>query len=110
MSLAASWSRRRRPSAGPRGHRDGDGVVEHDDRRGLHGEEARVERDDLRPVGVVGARGARVQRRDRRLQREGVGGAAAQRLLDEREALADLRLVPARAILLLEQHEIAVGA
>ena len=47
-----------------------------------------------------------MQRRDRRLQRERAG-PAAQRLLHQRQRLGDLPLVPAAAILLFENDDIA---
>ena len=71
------------------GHRDG--AVERDDRRGLQPLERGVEQLDLRPVGVLGARGARVQRRDRRLDLIGPGRAVAHRLVEQRQPLVDQR-------------------
>ena len=65
-----------------------------------------VEPDDLRPVRIFGPRRLTMQGRDRRLQRERTG-PAAKRLLDERQRLGDLLLVPAAAILLFEKDEIA---
>ena len=47
-----------------------------------------------------------MQRRDRRLQRERTR-PAAKRLLDQRQRLGDLLLIPAAAILLFENDEIA---
>src|SRR5712691_8647262 len=85
------------------GHGDGDGVVQGDDRGGEALEEEGVERGDLAPIGVGGARSARVDGGDRGLERVGARWAAAERPLDEREALGDLRVVPSRAVLILEQ-------
>ena len=45
---------------------------------------------------------------DRGLQRVGAHGPRGERGRREREALVDLRAVPARAVLILEQHELAV--
>ena len=47
-----------------------------------------------------------MHRGDRRLQREGTG-FAAHRLVDERQRLGDLRVVPAAAILLVEHDDVA---
>ena len=99
------------PRRRPLGHRDRDGAVERDDRRRQHAPELVVEQRDLAPVGRLGARGLCVHGGDRRLQRVGAGRAAqGQRALDERQRLADHGAVPAFAILVLEQHELAVAA
>jgi hypothetical protein len=52
---------------------------------------------------------ARVQRRDRRLHLIRPGRAMAHRLVDERQPLGDEDAVPARAILILEEHDVAVA-
>ncbi len=95
-------------SAGARAvhHRDRHRAVQRHDGRGLQALEKVVEADDLRPVRLLGARRLAMQGRDRRLQRERAG-AAAKRLLDQRQRLGDLRVIPAAAILLLEHDEIA---
>ena len=101
----------RRPRSSPLAHRDrrrrwfsattGDGWTR---------SSTRVERRDLPPVGVGGARGLRVQRRDRGLQRVAAGGAAgAAPPRPAASALGDLRAIPARAVLLLERHELAAA-
>ena len=87
-------------------HRDRHRPVQRHDGRGLHALEQIVEPDDLRPVRIFGPRRLAMQGRDRRLQRERTG-PAAQRLLDERQRLGDLLLIPAAAILLFEKDEIA---
>ena len=64
-----------------------------------------VEREDLRPVGVLGASRLGVDGGDRRLQLVRADGAGRQRGGDERQPLGDLVRVPERAVLLLERHE-----
>src|SRR5437870_2921751 len=83
-------------------HRDGRGSVQGDDGGGLHALQEIVEANDLGPVRVLGPRRLAVQGGDRRLQRV-LTRAAAQGLLDERQRLVDLRVIPATAILLLEE-------
>ena len=68
---------------------DRDRAVERDDRRGLQPLERGVEQIDLRPVGVLGRCGARMQRGDRGLHLIGAGAAVAHRLVDQRQALGD---------------------
>ena len=87
-------------------HRHRRRAVERHDRRGLHPLEQLVEAHDLRPVGVLGARRLTVQRRDRRLQRERAR-ALTQTFLDEGQRLRDQRLVPAAAVLIFQQDEVA---
>ena len=65
-----------------------------------------VEAYDLRPIRIFGARRLTMQGRNRRLHRERTG-PAAKSLLDQRQRLGDLSLVPASAILLFENHQIA---
>ena len=93
------------------GHRDRDRLVQRHHRAGLDAAELRVEQRDLAPVGRAGPRRLRVDRGDRRLQRvRARRPPQRQRAVDERQRLADHRAVPALAVLLLEQHEVAVGA
>ena len=56
------------PARGPSHHRDRDGVVERDHRVRRDALEQLVQGEDLRPVGVLGARRLGVHRGDRRLQ------------------------------------------
>ena len=65
-------------------------------------------REDLRPVGVLGARGLVVDRRDRRLQLIRADRAPRQRRGDERDAFGDGFAIPERAILLVERDQLAV--
>ena len=74
---------------------------------GLDAQQHVVEPDDLRPVGRGGGRRLGVHRRDRRLQRVGAEAPRRQRPLDERRALGDLLAVPQRAVLVVEQDELA---
>ncbi|MNI94969.1 hypothetical protein D3C73_1531580 [compost metagenome] len=68
-----------------------------------------VKADNLRPVRFTCARSLRMHRCNRRLHRVGTERPAAQRQLHQFTAFADLRTVPQAAILLLEQHQIALG-
>ena len=49
-----------------------------------------------------------MQRRDRRLQLVEPGSAPAHRILEQTLALADPPAIPQRAVLIVEQHELAV--
>ena len=55
------------PGARPVHHPRGDGVIERDHRVVRHPLQQAIERQDLRPVGVVGRLGFVMHRRDRRL-------------------------------------------
>ena len=66
-----------------------------------------VELRDLLPVGVLGARRLGVHGRDRSLERIGPRRRGAQRFLDERAPFVELRAIPARSILMREQHQLA---
>src|SRR6266516_1075594 len=90
-------------------HRDRGGPIQLDHRRGLHAHELPVERRDRRPVGVLGARGARVEGGDRRLQGVRPRTARRARPLVQRETLTHLRPIPAAPILRLEEHDLAVA-
>jgi hypothetical protein len=81
----------------------GDRAVQLHDGRACQPDELPVQGGDLRPV----ARLLRVQRRDRRL--DDVLPAAPQRegALERLPSASDLRGVPARAILVCEQHQLA---
>ena len=61
-------------------HRQRDRVVERDHRVRRDPLEHAVQRDDLRPVGVLGARGLVVDGGDRRLQLVGAGHGVRQRV------------------------------
>ena len=88
-------------------HGGGDGVAERD--HGVVGDaqEHLVEGEDLRPVGVLDARGFVVEGGDGRLQLVWADGAAGERGGDERDALGDRGPVPAGAILLVERDQLA---
>ena len=58
-----------------------------------------VELGDLRPIGPLEARRARVQGGDRRLQLVGPGPPQPQRAVEQAQALGDRVRVPARAVL-----------
>ena len=92
-------------------HRHRDRLVQRHHRAGLDAAELGVEQRDLAPVGRAGPRRLRVDRGDRRLERvRARRPPQRERAVDERQRLADHRAVPALAILLLEQHEVAVRA
>ena len=84
---------------------DGDGPVELDDGRAGLGREGVVERGDLAPV----ARLLQVQVGDGGLHGVGAGLAARDGPLQEPPAFADLLLVPQRAVLVVEQDDLAVA-
>ena len=89
-------------------HRDRDGPVELDHRRWMHACEHPVQGGNLPPIRVGGGGRLCVDRRDRRLQRIRTRRAAsgAQRGFDDGRALVDLRVVPPRPVLILEQHDV----
>ena len=89
-------------------HRHRNRAVQFDDRRGLEPQQHVVQADDLRPVGRLRARRLCVHRGDRSLQCVRPDASRAERALDPRNALANLRAVPARAVLVGEQHEFTV--
>ena len=91
------------------GHRDRDGAIERDHGRRVDVREHAVEGCYLRPIGLARRPGLGMQRRDRRLDGIGSQRATTQGLLDQRRPLRDLRAIPARAVLLCEQHEGALG-
>ena len=68
--------------------------------------ELAVQRGDLRPVEL---RLLGLQRRDRGLEHVRAAAAQRQRPLEQRAPLVDLRGVPQRAVLILEQDELAAG-
>ncbi len=90
---------------GPSRLGDGDGAVQLDDRRAGEAGELAVEGGDLRPV----ARLVGVQRGDRRLHDVGPAAAQRERAVEHRPARGDLAGVPQRAVLVGEQHELAVA-
>ena len=91
-------------------HGHGDRVVEGDHRGAGHRQELAVEDGDAPPVGGRGGRGDGVQGGDAGLEAVGAGRAAADRLVEQVDALADLGPVPAAAVLLLQQHQLAARA
>ena len=97
-----------RASAGCRAvhHRDRHRPVQRHDRRGLQALQKIVEPHDLRPVRIFGARRLAMQGRDRRLQRERAR-IPPKSLVDQRQRFGDLPLIPAAAILLFQNHQIA---
>ena len=82
------------------GESDGDGAVELDHRGGSELGERPVEVGDLRPVRT----GLDLERGDRRLQLVLTGLPQAHGTLERPKALADARLVPQRAVLLLDRE------
>ena len=92
------------PASGPSRLGDRDRAGELDHGRAGEARELAVERGDLRPV----ARLVGVQRGDRRLDDVGPAAAQRERAVEHRAALRDLLGVPARRVLVGEQHELAV--
>ena len=93
---------------GTLGHGDGDSPVGLHDRRRLVADELTVEHGDLTPVGLLGGRRSRVAGGDGRLELIGTGPSAPERPLDEHRTLGDLAVVPAAAVLIGQQHELAL--
>ena len=81
-------------------------VIKGDHRIVGHAQEHAIERQDLRPVGFVGACSFVVHRCDRRLELIRTDRAARQRRGDQRDAFGDRFLVPSTAILLIERDEL----
>ena len=90
---------------GPVRHRDGHGAVQLDHGRRRQLAEPLVERRNLRPVGLR----LQVERRDRGLELVRPGTAQRQRPVEHGATLLDPLGVPQRAILVVEQHELARG-
>ena len=59
--------------------------------------------------GRFGGRRVGMHAGDRGLQRVGAEALRAERLLDERRPFGDQRLIPARAILILAENQVAIG-
>ena len=89
-------------------HRDGDRPIERHDRTRRDLFEHVVQGEDLRPVGLVGARSFVVDRGDRRLQLVRAGRCLAEGGGDQPHALVDLPGVPQVAILFGERDQGAV--
>ena len=94
-----------RPASGPVELGHGDGPVQLDDRGAGLADQRVVERGDLLPVAGL----LEVQVGDGRLDGVRPGAPAGQRSLQQAPALADLLLVPQRAVLLVEQDDLAVA-
>ena len=75
-------------------HRGGDRVIEHHHRIVGHALQQFIKRQDLRPIGILGARRFIVNGGDGGLQLVGADRASGQRGGDERDALGDLRRGP----------------
>ena len=84
---------------------DRDGPVQLDDRRVGEAGELAVEHGDVGPV----ARLVGVQGRDRRLHHVRAAPAEGEGAVERRPAVGDLLRVPERAILIGEQHQVAVA-
>ena len=80
--------------------------VQRHDGRGAQALEKIVEPEDLRPVRILGPRSLTMHGRDSRFESE-TTGPGAKRLLDQRQRLGDLPLVPKAAILLFQKDKIA---
>ena len=80
-----------------------DRVVQRHHRVVRHALEQAVQRQDLRPVGVLGARASSCTRRNRRLQLVRPDRPARQRRGHQRHALGDGAAVPQRPVLLVER-------
>ena len=90
-------------------HPDRHRAVQPHDRRLLHTLEHLVERRDLRPVRLLGLHGFRVQCGDGGLYRVRACAALGERAFGERDALGNLRTIPARTVLVFEEHQLASG-
>ena len=88
-------------------HRSRDCMIELHDGIVGHPSQHAVEREDLRPVRVLGARRLIVQRCDSRQQLILADRSARQGSADERDAFGDRLLVPQRSILLVERDQLA---
>ena len=91
-------------------HGGSDGMVEQDHGVVGHPPEQIVEREDLRPVGVFGARCFIVDRRDGSLQCVTSDGSFLERVREQCDAFCDSGLVPQGAVLLVERDELAGGS
>ena len=89
-------------------HGRGDGVIERHHRIVRHALEQAIQRQDLRPVGILGARRFVVDGRDRGLQLIRADRTLGERVADERDALRDGIPVPQRSILFRERDQLAV--
>lgn len=103
-SSASAASPARGPSASPTGR-----AVEPDDRTAGQARQLVVPLDDLHPVGLLGARGVRVEGGDGGLGLEFAQPVAGEGGLQDRDALGDRPGVPLRTVLLGERHQAAVG-
>ena len=90
----------------PVSHCDGHGTVQLDDRRRLEARELVVERSDLEPVRLALLD---VERGDRGLQLVAPRLPVGERALEHAGTFGDPLEAPARAVLILEQHDRAVG-
>ena len=81
--------------------------VDLDHRRGRHHRQRAVEGGDLGPVGLTRSGGFGMQRADRSLHLVGSRGGKSKRTVQHRNALADFILIPAGAILFVEQDQLA---
>ncbi len=95
---------------GAEGHGVGDGAIELDHRARRHLGEHVVERRDAPPVGLLGLAGPGVAGGNGGLQHIGAGADQALGFVEGGEAAADQHLVPQGAILLEQQHRLAIGA
>jgi hypothetical protein len=82
-------------------------MIEHDQRIVGQPQQHAVQRDDLRPVGILGARRFIMHGRDRGQQLILAHGFLRQRRAGERHAFGDRLPIPARAILLVERNQFA---
>src|SRR5262249_54078676 len=88
-------------------HCHGDRAIERDQGRALDREEGIVEREDAAPVRFSEARCARVLRSDPCLEMIRRELTALRRALEMAKARREVSPIPARAILLFEEHELA---
>ena len=102
VQLGRQLVHQREPALRAVRHRHRDRAVERDDRAALDREQPVVGAGDGQPVGPAVAH---VLDGDERLQHVRAFTAERERALHESAALGDRRLVPARAVLVLEQDE-----
>src|SRR5260221_12922704 len=86
-------------------HRDGYGAVQGHDGRGLHSFQSIVVPDDLSPIRICWMSSLAMHCGNRSLESEWARRAARQ-FLNQEQSLGDLFVIPAAAVLLLQNDEL----
>ena len=94
MRIAGEAIQRSQTGSGTVDHRQRNHVTETGHRAVLESKQQLVERQDLSPVGFVGARRFVVERGNRRLNLVGTGRAARKRTLQDLSAFRHAPLIP----------------